>query len=326
MINVRINSPKPEEVYVSRVVTNMRAYVKSYGWPPDKMLRTDADGNVIADDAPGGASTGGYYTPSVDDYGNLTWTASDPGMPEVDGANIAGKPGKSAYQFAVDGGYIGTEAEFAKKLAKEMPTALPNPNALTFTGAVTGSYDGSAPLSVEIPQGGGGGSSSSVTIDASLTVDGAAADAAAVGNRLNELSEEISGYIKTPSKAEVGQIIRVSAVDDNGKPTEFEPYSLKIDVATTSVNYWIQYEEIPAKTMKRLESMRILEPPPGAEYFIAKNSGIGRFPMLLFVTDTSKDGTGDHFVSADVYNLGNEDVTLFEEELSIYPVYVKIAE
>lgn len=32
---------------------------------------------------------------------------------------------------------------------------LANPNALTFTGAVTGSYDGSAPLSVEIPSGGG---------------------------------------------------------------------------------------------------------------------------------------------------------------------------
>lgn len=32
---------------------------------------------------------------------------------------------------------------------------LANPNALTFTGAVTGSYDGSAPVSVEIPSGGG---------------------------------------------------------------------------------------------------------------------------------------------------------------------------
>ena len=28
---------------------------------------------------------------------------------------------------------------------------LPNPNAITFTGAVTGSYDGSKPLSVTIP-------------------------------------------------------------------------------------------------------------------------------------------------------------------------------
>ena len=35
-----------------------------------------------------------------------------------------------------------------------MPTTLPNPNALTFTGAVTGSYDGSEPVTVEIPSGG----------------------------------------------------------------------------------------------------------------------------------------------------------------------------
>lgn len=40
----------------------------------------------------------------------------------------------------------------------DIPTALPSPNALTFTGAVTGSYDGSAPLSVEIPSGGSGSS------------------------------------------------------------------------------------------------------------------------------------------------------------------------
>ena len=32
-----------------------------------------------------------------------------------------------------------------------IPTALPNPNALTFTGAVTGSYDGSEAMTVEIP-------------------------------------------------------------------------------------------------------------------------------------------------------------------------------
>ena len=33
----------------------------------------------------------------------------------------------------------------------DIPSALPNPNVLTFTGAVTGSYDGSAPMSVKIP-------------------------------------------------------------------------------------------------------------------------------------------------------------------------------
>ena len=161
------------------------------------------------------------------------------------GGGTPGADGKSAYQYAVEGGYTGTETEFAKKLASgynfyidlagdalnytcqvamddikaaynagynlvcrcqlglytatlplflPMPdnnvwlfsgsgalvemgfgaqaltiaiTAngvlaqqtllattydeLPNPNALTFTGAVTGTYDGSAPLSVKIP-------------------------------------------------------------------------------------------------------------------------------------------------------------------------------
>ena len=71
--------------------------------------------------------------------------------------------GKSAYSYAQDGGYTGTEAEFAAKLAAEK---LPNPYPLTFTGAVSGSYDGSTPLSVEIPSGGsgGGGALSGLTI------------------------------------------------------------------------------------------------------------------------------------------------------------------
>ena len=159
-----------------------------------------------------GGADGGYYTPSVDGSGNLTWTASKSDMPAVDGANIKGPKGetgaagpqgekgdtgaqgpqgetgpqgeqgiqgeagpagadgrdgadgqpgadgKSAYQYAVEGGYTGTEAEFAAKLAEEMPDKLPNPNALIFTGAVTGSYDGSAAVTVEIPSGGSGGS------------------------------------------------------------------------------------------------------------------------------------------------------------------------
>ena len=48
--------------------------------------------------------------------------------------------------------------DYPKK--KDIPTKLPNPNPLTFTGAVTGSYDGSEPLTVEIPSGGGGGGGS----------------------------------------------------------------------------------------------------------------------------------------------------------------------
>lgn len=68
-----------------------------------------------------------------------------------------GADGKSAYQYAVEGGYTGTEADFAAKLAAEK---FANPNALTFTGAVTGSYDGSEALTVEIPSGGGSSSGS----------------------------------------------------------------------------------------------------------------------------------------------------------------------
>lgn len=37
-------------------------------------------------------------------------------------AGADGKDGKSAYQYAVDGGYTGTEQEFAAKMAAEIPT------------------------------------------------------------------------------------------------------------------------------------------------------------------------------------------------------------
>ena len=40
--------------------------------------------------------------------------------------------------------------------------SLPNPNPITFSGAVSGSYDGSAPLEIIIPEGGGTGNVESV--------------------------------------------------------------------------------------------------------------------------------------------------------------------
>ena len=40
----------------------------------------------------------------------------------------------------------------------KMPTALKSPKALTFTGAATGTYDGSEALTITIPEGGSGGS------------------------------------------------------------------------------------------------------------------------------------------------------------------------
>ena len=88
---------------------------------------------------------GGGITPTIGDNGNWYLGSTDTGKPSR---------GKSAYSYAQDGGYTGTEAEFAAKLAAEK---LPNPYPLTFTGAVNETYDGSAPVSVEIPSGGSGG-------------------------------------------------------------------------------------------------------------------------------------------------------------------------
>lgn len=134
-------------------------------------------------------------TPHIGDNGNWYLGTTDTGKPSrgetgAQGpAGDAGADGKSAYQYAQEGGYTGTEAEFTAKLAAEK---FANPNALTFTGAVTGSYDGTAPLSVEIPSGGGSGS------DISLGLTGAA----------------------------VGQIAKITAVDDTGKPTAWSPVDM----------------------------------------------------------------------------------------------------
>ena len=54
----------------------------------------------------------------------------------------------------------------------KLPTALKNPKALTFTGAATGTYDGSAALTVNIPAGGSSGSGSGGALKAMSAVGG----------------------------------------------------------------------------------------------------------------------------------------------------------
>ena len=50
-------------------------------------------------------------------------------------------------EIATLNGYVKTMID----TAVEIPSTLPNPNAITFTGAVAGVYDGSTPMSVNIP-------------------------------------------------------------------------------------------------------------------------------------------------------------------------------
>lgn len=62
-----------------------------------------------------------------------------------------GADGKSAYQFAKDGGYTGTETDFVQKLNKEK---FANPYPLIFTGAASATYDGSESVTVNLSEGG----------------------------------------------------------------------------------------------------------------------------------------------------------------------------
>ena len=77
----------------------------------------------------------------------------DPIIPQIEEKikDIKGADGKSAYQFAQEAGYTGTETEFGAKLNQ---TTFANPFPLTFTGAASATYDGSSAVTVDLPSGG----------------------------------------------------------------------------------------------------------------------------------------------------------------------------
>lgn len=67
-----------------------------------KKSGTDYDTEWVDQTGGGGSGEpgedGGYYQPSVDDEGNLSWTASKEGMPAVDSSNIMGPQGPQGLQ------------------------------------------------------------------------------------------------------------------------------------------------------------------------------------------------------------------------------------
>ena len=176
--------------YYTPAVTQPDENTLRVAFTPSKEGMPAVDPADIAIPTGGGSGTsgedGGYYTPEVTQTSENTmqvaFTPSKTSMPAVSGKEItlpagqkgdkgdagaAGADGKSAYAYAVEGGYTGTEEEFAAKLAQEK---FANPNALTFTGAVTGSYDGSEAVTVEIPSGGEDGEI--VTADETVLASG----------------------------------------------------------------------------------------------------------------------------------------------------------
>lgn len=102
--------------------------------------------------------------------GDVTLTAADVGaIANVNGSvknnNIA--EGAITREKIASGEVTGRTIEArtitADKLANGViPTKLPNPKKLTFSGAVTGEYDGSQAVNIDIPAGGGGGGGGAV--------------------------------------------------------------------------------------------------------------------------------------------------------------------
>lgn len=112
----------------------------------------DTDTGINAHGIPGNDG----ITPHIGENGNWYIGDVDTGMASKGADGQDGSDGKSAYQYAQEGGYTGTESKFADKLAKEIPDKLPNPQKLIFSGAVTAEYDGSGSVMVTIPEGSGG--------------------------------------------------------------------------------------------------------------------------------------------------------------------------
>lgn len=109
------------------------------------------------------------------------------GEPGKDGAD-----GKSAYEYAKDGGYTGTEDEFARKIAQEIPTVLPNPHSLIINGR---SYDGSTAVEMNIA-GGGEMVLSDNLFDKSTAVLGKAWYHSSSGTQLTDAAEFYAGYVE----------------------------------------------------------------------------------------------------------------------------------
>lgn len=108
--------------------TKTEEYAQEYRIPSSGDGATSSDALIRMFNSTGGAFKG---TPQI----NTTYYLSSDNM-------IA-----RGTEIATLNGYVKNMID----ISVEIPETLPNPNAITFTGAVTGSYDGSTPMSINIP-------------------------------------------------------------------------------------------------------------------------------------------------------------------------------
>ena len=115
-----------------------------------------ADAKAVGDALAEKQSKGDYLTQDNLQSATDAALAQAKASGEFDGADGHTPVKGTDYWTASDKAEVVAEAEAAIDLTSyakkaDIPSALPNPNALTFTGAVTGTYNGSAPLTVKIP-------------------------------------------------------------------------------------------------------------------------------------------------------------------------------
>ena len=88
---------------------------------PGKDGADGSNGKDGKDGAPGAKGADGI-TPTIGANGHWYLGTTDTGKPSRGEKGDPGATGKTAYQYAKDGGYTGTETEFAEKLAQEQLT------------------------------------------------------------------------------------------------------------------------------------------------------------------------------------------------------------
>ena len=103
---------------------------------------------TYADIIGNGTSSSKRSNAATVDWSGNAWYAGDVYVGSTSGTNKDSGSKKLATEEYVNSAVSGIPSG-----GGDIPEALPNPYALTFTGAVTGSYDGSQAVTVEIPSG-----------------------------------------------------------------------------------------------------------------------------------------------------------------------------
>lgn len=196
-----------------------------------KTLVVGPDGTVGPGEVSGGPGGGSYTLPQATESTLGGVKAAEKGSDDTVPAKIGadGKLYVPKYPTSLPASDVKAWAKAEEKpeyTAKEVgalpdstkiPTKLPNPYKLIFTGAVTGEYDGSGEQTINIPQSSGGGGSA-ISVDSTLQIQGAAADAKVTGDairkergRIDPIEELLESLQKT---ANSGKILIISASGD----------------------------------------------------------------------------------------------------------------